>query len=132
MNTYLNFGSLRSMKKVINPADFGRRVRELREEARWSQGRLGKEAGFSQSNIGWIEQGKGKDPKKQALALADALGSTPEWLLYGTGDRQTGVRPLNSDELAALYNNLPLLVQIEITEAVKARISPPAKKKASR
>lgn len=120
------------MREPINPADFGRRVRELREELRWSQGKLGKASGFSQSNIGWIEQGKGKDPQKQALKLADALGSTPEWLLHGTGDRQTGIRPLSSDELASLYSGLPLLVQMEITEAIKARAAPPAKKKASR
>lgn len=132
MNTYLKFGTDKCMREPINPADFGRRVRELREELRWSQGRLGKASGFSQSNIGWIEQGKGKDPKKQALALADALGSTPEWLLYGTGDRQTGVRPLSSDELAAIYNDLPLMVQIEITEAIRARASAPPKKRAAR
>lgn len=132
MNTYLKFGTDGAMKEPVNPTEFGRRVRELREELRWSQGRLGKAAGFSQSNIGWVEQGKGKDPKKQALALADALGSTPEWLLYGTGDRQTGIRPLSSEDLAALYNDLPLLVQLEITEAVKARAAPPAKKRAAR
>lgn len=129
MNTYLKFGNTGGMREPVNPADFGRRVRELREELGWSQGKLGKLSGFSQSNIGWVEQGKGKDPKKQALAIADALGSTPDWLLYGTGDRQTGVRPLSGEDLLALYNDMPLLAQLEFSEAIKARSSPKPKKR---
>lgn len=115
------------MDKPINSKDFGRRVAELRKEFRLSQERLGVLANFSQSNIGWIEQGRGKDPKKQALALADALGSSPEWLLYGTGARQTGVRPLTKEQLLAVYDDLPLSVRLAITETVKSET--PAKKR---
>lgn len=108
------------MKEDIDPKAFGRRVKELRKEFGWSQEKLGEASGFSQSNIGWIEQGKGKDPKKQAIALADALGSTPQWLLHGTGDRQTGIRPLTKEQLNAIYDDLPEAVRMVITEAVKA------------
>lgn len=125
--TYRNFGNVGGMDKPINSKDFGRRVAELRKEFRLSQERLGVLANFSQSNIGWIEQGRGKDPKKQALALADALGSSPEWLLYGTGARQTGVRPLTKEQLLAVYDDLPLSVRLAITETVKSET--PAKKR---
>lgn len=119
------------MRDTIDSEAFGRRVRELREEFGWSQGRLGEAAGFSQSNIGWIEQGKGKDPKKQALALADALGSSPEWLLHGTGARQTGIRPLTREQLSAIYEELPLSVRMVISEAAKAGAIKPAGRKRS-
>lgn len=121
------------MREPIDSEAFGRRVRELREEFGWSQGRLGTASGFSQSNIGWIEQGKGKDPQKQAIRLADALGSSPEWLLYGTGARQTGLRPLTKEQLSAIYEELPLSVQMFITEAAKAGAAKsPAKKRSKR
>lgn len=118
------------MTESIDPIRFGARVRELREELKWSQSRLGKSSGFSQSNIGWIEQGKGKDPKKQAIALAEALGSTPQWLLYGTGERRTGIILLTKEQLASIYDDLPLAVRTVITNAAKAGI--PAKKRASK
>ncbi|HEX7881935.1 MAG TPA: helix-turn-helix transcriptional regulator [Afipia sp.] len=129
--TYRNFGSPEGMKEPVDPLEFGRRVRELREEFGWSQTKLGKAAGFSQSNIGWIESGSGKDPKKQALALADALGSSPEWLLHGTGARQTGIRPLTKEQITAVYEDLPLAVQMVITNAIKAGSTGKSKKKAS-
>lgn len=92
MLTYRNFGKFIGMAGDVDPTEFGQRVRELREELGWSQTKLGKASGFSQSNIGWIEQGSGK-PKKYAIALADALQTSPEWLMYGTGKKNLGPRP---------------------------------------
>lgn len=129
--TYRNFGNFGGMREPIDPKKFGERVKELRTELGMSQAGLGKASGFSQSNIGWIEAGSGKDPKKQALALADALGSSPEWLLHGTGVRQTGIRPLTKEQLSAIYDNLPLSVRMAITETVKTG-EPSAKKRAAR
>lgn len=118
------------MAESIDPKLFGARVRELREEMKWSQTRLGKASGFSQSNIGWIEQGKGKDPKKQALALADALGTTPSWLLHGTGERRTGIRLMTKEELVAVYDDLSPAIQKVITETVRASAGAPKKRSA--
>lgn len=116
------------MNEPVDPKKFGQRVRELRNDLGWNQEKLGELSNFSQSNIGWIELGRGKDPKKQAIALAEALGSSPEWLLYGTGARQTGVRPLTKEQLAAIYEDLPLSVRMAITETVKG--AAPTKKRA--
>jgi transcriptional regulator with XRE-family HTH domain len=106
--SYGKFGSVLGMKAhSIDPALFGKRVRERRDELGWSQGRLAKESGQSQSNVGWIELGNAKDPEKQALKLARALHLHVDWLLYGTGPRETA-RPLPSPkEIAALYAELP-------------------------
>jgi transcriptional regulator with XRE-family HTH domain len=105
--SYAKFGIQSGMKAPsIDPVSFGRRVRERREELGWSQGELGKQSKQSQSNIGWIELGNAKDPEKQALKLARALLLHVDWLLYGTGPRETA-RPLPSPkEIAALYAGL--------------------------
>lgn len=107
------------MQKPIDLVKFGTRVRELREERGWSQTKLGKESGQSQSNIGWIEQGNAKKPRKQALSLAEALGTTADWLLYETGKKHTALLPLTRKQLTAVYDDLPLSVQMMITDLVE-------------
>lgn len=92
--TYAKLGTVGSMKG-IDPTAFGRRVRERREELGWSQGKLATESDQSQSNVGWIEQGKAKDPEKQVLKLARALYLHVDWLLYGAGPRETARPPKN-------------------------------------
>ena len=106
--THVKLGTYEGMRApMIDPAAFGRRVRERRDELGWSQGRLAKESGQSQSNVGWIELGNAKDPEKQALKLARALHLHVDWLLYGTGPRETA-RPLPSPkDFAALYAEMP-------------------------
>jgi transcriptional regulator with XRE-family HTH domain len=74
----------------IDPKEFGRRVRERRQELGMSQTALAAQSGQSQSNIGWIEQGKAKKPKHQALDLVEPLRTSVDWLLYGTGEQRNG------------------------------------------
>lgn len=113
--TYAKIGTLEGMRgSSIDPNKFGERVRDRREELGWPQTKLAKQSGQSQSNIGWIEQGKAKDPEKQALKLARALYLHVDWLLYGIGPRENG-RPLPSPkEFAAVY--------AEMTDAGKAEM----------
>lgn len=103
-NTYREFGSSLPMK--ADSKAVGRRVRERREELGWGQTRLAQEAGFSQSNIDWIESGKPKDPRKQALKLAEALRLHVDWLLYETGPREKGPTLPSTDEFSAIYEAL--------------------------
>jgi len=115
--TYAKLGTLGRMRG-IDPTAFGRRVRDRREELGWSQGRLAAESGQSQSNVGWIELGNAKDPEKQALKLARALHLHVDWLLHGTGPRETA-RPLPSPkEFAALYAELPDEGKVELLRVI--------------
>ena len=96
--------------KNINPIDpvaFGNRVRELRKECSWSQVELGKHSGYSQTHIGWIENGGAQDPEKQAIKLVRALGTTQQWLFYGTGRRELGPRMLSGKQIGKLYDQMP-------------------------
>jgi transcriptional regulator with XRE-family HTH domain len=122
--TYAKLGTNRGMRgPSIDPVAFGRRVRERRDELGWSQGKLAKESGQSQSNVGWIELGNAKDPEKQALKLARALHLHVDWLLHEIGPRETA-RPLPSPkEFAALYADLPDVAKAELLRVV-AKHSP--------
>ncbi len=113
----LSFGTFHPMKQV-NPLEFGERVRELRKELEWSQDKLAKLAGYKQQTITWVETGKAGDPRKQVLRLADALGTTAEWLLYGTGERKTQIRVLPPEEVRAMYEEFPFSVQELITKVI--------------
>ena len=104
------------MKPEIDAKAFGRRVKERRKEFGWSQEQLGDASGYSQTNIGWVEQGKAKDPRKQAMDLAEALQTTQEWLLYETGDKNIGPRLLSDEEIKGLYSDFPLAERQRISE----------------
>ena len=102
------------MKQKYDPIDFGRRVAELRKEREMSQPALAEKIGCRQSNVWNIEKGKFKDPEKQALKYADALRSTPEWLLTGKGRKYAKARIMPSSE----YESLPEDLQERLTAIV--------------
>lgn len=115
--TKRKFGSLSNMdRQEIDPKDFGRRVRERRVELGMSQAALAEKSDQSQSNIGWIEQGKAKKPKQQALDLVEPLRTSLEWLLYGTGERETGLRLLSESEVLEIYRSLALDQREQVSE----------------
>lgn len=124
-----NFGNQWNMSQPIDPIAFGRRVKEKREELGLTHVTLGKKAGFSRSNIGWIESGDGKDPRKQVLKLAEPLRTTPDWLLYGKGVRDVAPPPLSADELALNYEKFPLEDRDAITALASEIIARLSKKR---
>jgi transcriptional regulator with XRE-family HTH domain len=131
MTTNRDFGSLARMKEA-DPSAFGRRARERREQLGISQGQVGKLSGYSQTNIGWIEQGRAKRPRLQAEAIAGALRTTAEWLLWGTGQRETGPPIMTSEEIRASYDLLPLDDRAILTQAMTDMLETLAKNRMSR
>ena len=117
------------MKQPIDPIAFGRRVREKREELGLSQSALGKMSGFSQTNVGWIESGESKDPRKQVLKLTEPLRTSSDWLLYGSGERDVAAPPFTADEIAESYEKFPLEDREAISAQVAAIIAKHSKKR---
>lgn len=103
-------------RQEIDPKEFGRRVRERRVELGMSQAALAEKSDQSQSNIGWIEQGKAKKPKQQALDLVEPLRTSVDWLLYGIGDKETGLRLLSDSEVLEIYRGLALDQRVHVSE----------------
>jgi transcriptional regulator with XRE-family HTH domain len=115
--TKLKFGSVYSMdRQEIDPKEFGRRVRERRVELGMSQPGLAEKSGQSQSNISWIEKGNAKKPKQQALDLVEPLRTSVDWLLYGSGPKETGLRPLSEEEMLEIYRGLALEQREQVSE----------------
>ncbi|SRR5258708_8216595 len=124
----LDFGSLEPMKEA-NPIAFGNRVRERRNAHGMSQTRLADLSGYSQTNIGWVEKGKAKRPHIQAEALAQALRTPTEYLLWGTGPKEIGPPIMNDDELRESYNILSPEDRAAITAAISERVEALKKKR---
>lgn len=103
-------------QQEIDPKEFGRRVRERRKELRMSQEDLASRSGQSQSNVGWIEQGKAKKPKQQALDLVEPLRTSVDWLLYGTGQRETGLRLMSEEEVLEIYRGFAADEREQVSE----------------
>jgi transcriptional regulator with XRE-family HTH domain len=117
----LFFGRLGTMKEV-NPIEYGTRVRERREARGLSQTRLGKLSGYSQTNIGWIEQGRMKRPRATVEALSEALCSPKEYLLWGKGPKEMGPIILSDAEIQENYNELSPKDRAVISAAILERI----------
>lgn len=108
----------------IDPKKFGRRIAERRNEFGWSQAELGKESGFSSSNIGFWERGECKHPEKVAHLVAIPLETTAEWLLTGHGYRGGPPSILTEKRLVALYRAMTLEEKRRISnEAMRAKKS---------
>ena len=75
-------------------ATFGERLAKLRESKNLSQAKLAKMAGVPQSTIAQIETGRNKSTKR-IIELAEALDTTPNYLLNGVKD--LSVVPVSSE-----------------------------------
>ena len=73
---------------------FGERLTKLRESKNLSQAKLAQMAGVPQSTIAQIETGRNKSTKR-IIELAEALDTTPNYLLNGVKD--LSVVPLSSE-----------------------------------
>ena len=76
----------------------GERIKLLRKEKGMSQSALADQVGLSYAQIGRYET-KGAQPSADALKnIADALGVSPDFLIYGSAEQKAGAK-LNDVEL---------------------------------
>jgi transcriptional regulator with XRE-family HTH domain len=67
-------------------SNLGDRIKDLRKQKNLSQSELADKVGISYAQIGRYET-KGAQPPAETLKLiADALGVSPDFLIYGTSD----------------------------------------------
>lgn len=85
-----------------------KRIKQRREELDMSQDELAKKAGYkSRSSINKIELGKSDIPQSKIVAIADALSTTPAYLM-GWEDKDTASKRIaeqkESNEILDAYN----------------------------
>lgn len=107
--------------KDADPIAFGNRVRERREALGLSQERLGELSGYSQSNIGWIEGGGPKRLRGPAAAISEALRTTAEYLLWGTGPVEIGPPIMSEHEVVENYKALSPEDRAAVTALIAER-----------
>ena len=82
----------------------GNRVRDLRVKAGLTKVKLAKLCGCSMPSIVNIENGRTKQIRYWLLeALAKNLGSTPQWIAYGSAEPPKKAKIVASLELSAEY-----------------------------
>lgn len=117
--------------KEANPIAFGNRVRERRKELGMSQEVLADRSGYSQTNIGWIEKGQAKRPHIQAEALAEALWTTSDWLLWDKGPKESGPPILTPAEAQETYDLLSVEDRAVISGAMLKYVEAAKKRRKS-
>ena len=87
-----------------------KRIRQRREELGMSQEELAQKLGYkSRSSINKIEKGENDIPQSKIVAFAEALSTTPEYLM-GWNSQKTNDASPNSEEHVELlngYDSLP-------------------------
>ena len=76
----------------------GERIKLRRKELGMSQSDLAEKVGISYAQIGRYETKDAQPPTKTLTAIADALGISPDYLIYGTSDEKAKTR-LSDPEL---------------------------------
>ena len=106
----------------------GDRIRELREERRWTQDKLAQLARMSKGFLSDVENNKASISADYALRLANALGVSLDYLLTGeAGQREFDRAPVRiPPELSELAQDLDLtyaetLTLLNAHESVVAR-----------
>jgi len=94
--------------KPRRETDFARRLRELRHKRGLSQTDLGKKVGVHYTHIGRYEAGRASPAADTLKALADALGSTTDYLMDGATTELASAR-LTDRELLAQFQDVERL-----------------------
>ncbi len=98
------------------PSSFGRRLKNLRDEAGLSRSGLARLAGVDPSYVIRLEQGKAPNPPINTVArLAKALGMTIDELL-GTADEGRSKRNVSARKRAQLVH----AIKLNLADAMKA------------
>ena len=101
---------------TMTPREIGQRIKERRKELSLTMLQLGDRLGVNKSTIQRYET-QGIDPKKNYLivSLADALETTPEWLMGASDqkepDRKSVLETALDDHIQAYLEELTSTVQ---------------------
>ncbi|MBF0548019.1 MAG: helix-turn-helix transcriptional regulator [Candidatus Riflebacteria bacterium] len=87
---------IEAMKNGNVLSDFGKRIKALRKQKRWSQKELAQKIGVQFQQLNKYEGGLHAPPIDKLLLLADALGTTIDFLLSGN---QSEIAPLQNRRL---------------------------------
>ena len=77
--------------------NLGDRIKDLRKQKNLSQSELADKVGISYAQIGRYETKGAQPPAETLKQIADALGVSPDLLIYGTSDEKAKTRLTDAD-----------------------------------
>ena len=89
----------------VNQDGFANRFRRLRKQKSYSQAELGEIVGIHYTHIGRYERGLSRPTASTAKLLADALGTTVDYLMQGEMD-DLAKSKLEDRELLGLFKEI--------------------------
>lgn len=88
--------------------NMGERIKELRTAKGYTQEELGKMLGVKKAAIQKYENGDVENIKRSKIKLlADALGVTPPYIMWGNAERDRFSGTRKDDRLVTLWRKLP-------------------------
>jgi len=100
----------------------GQRIERAYEDAGYSQGEFAKLVGISQSTLSEIVTGETKLPSAKALLrMAEVLGKSERWIVYGEDGSLERPTPQEQDLLSA-YRKLPPETQEHLAATIKSLV----------
>jgi transcriptional regulator with XRE-family HTH domain len=77
--------------------NLGERIKELRRQKNYSQSELADKVGISYAQIGRYETKGAQPPAETLKKIADALGVSPDFLIYGSSDEKVKTKLTDAD-----------------------------------
>ena len=103
----------------------GQRIKELRGKMGLTQTQLGKRAGVAQATISDYENNVTRNHRADELMrIAAALGTTPTYLMDGTGSPDIKDAATDQDALIAAFNELEQHSRAALIAAARAMKKP--------
>ena len=93
---------------VVFMSDLGERIKVRRKELSMSQSELADKVGISYAQVGRYETKDVQPPAKTLTAIADALGVSPDFLIYGDSGEKAKNR-LSDPELINQFKAIELM-----------------------
>lgn len=107
---------------LIVPMGLGQRVRELREAKEMSQEDLAQAIGKRLLAVSQIERGKTENPRADTVSgLAEALGTTVDYLLHGEERPETTSEIVHDEELPLIDRALAMYAPVSADAAAHVR-----------
>lgn len=78
-------------------SNLGDRIKDLRKQKNLSQSELADKVGISYAQIGRYETKGAQPPAETLKQIADALGVSPDFLIYGTSDEKAKTKLTDAD-----------------------------------
>ena len=104
---------------AADKAGIGKRIKEIRKEARQTQEAFGKKIGYSKRQVYCVESGKVNPSRQYLRKIATTFSVNFDWLLTGKGEKEMKEVEVSEELISWLRKNPDVVEELEIRSGVK-------------